>query len=60
MHDMLLGYLSVCGNLSAPAKPNARFFFKCGLYGNFKPTGARLCIFLGNGDSVRDYDKLPQ
>jgi hypothetical protein len=33
---------------------------KCGLDSNFKPAGARLCIFLGNGDSIRDYDELSQ
>jgi hypothetical protein len=50
----------VRGDLSAPAEPNASFVLKCSLDGNFKPAGARLCIFLGNGDSIRDYDELSQ
>ena len=58
MYDLLCGDLSVRGDLSAPAEPNARFVLKCGLDGNFKPAGARLCIFLGNSDSIRDYDEL--
>jgi hypothetical protein len=48
------------GNLSAPTEPNAGFVLKCGLDGNFKPAGARLCIFLGNRDSIRDDDELSQ
>jgi hypothetical protein len=60
VHDLLSGDLGVRGDLSAPAEPNARFVLECRLDGNFKPASARLCIFLGNGDSVRDYDKLSQ
>jgi hypothetical protein len=33
---------------------------KCGPDGNFQPAGARGYIFVGNSDSVRDYDKLSQ
>ena len=35
------------GNLSAPAKPNAGFVLKCGLNGNFKPSGVHLGDFSG-------------
>ena len=48
VHDLLCGNLSVRGDLSAPAEPNARFVLKCGLDGNFKPAGAGLSIFLGD------------
>jgi hypothetical protein len=40
------------GDLATPAEPNAGFVLKCGRESNFKPAGARLCIFLGNTDSV--------
>jgi len=60
VHDPLGIDLGASGDLSAPAEPNARFLLKRRLDGDFKPAGARLCIFLGNGDSVGDYDKLRQ
>ena len=60
MHDCLSGDLGVSGDLSAPAEPNAGFVLKCRLDGNFKPAGAGLCIFPGDGDPVRDYDELSQ
>ena len=60
VHDLLCGDPSVRGDLSAPAEPNARFVPKRGLDGNFKPASARAYIFLGNADSIRDYDELTQ
>src|ERR1051326_6038542 len=60
VRQLLRRDLGVCGDLSAPAEPNARFLRECRLHGNLEPAGARLCIFLGNGDSIRDYDELPQ
>ena len=60
VHDPLGINLGASGDLSTPAEPNARFMLERRLDGDFKPTGARLCIFLGNGDAVRDYDKLCQ
>ena len=60
VHDPLCSDLGKSGDLSTPAEPNARFVLKRRLDGDFKPAGARLCIFLGNGDSVGDYDKLRQ
>jgi hypothetical protein len=60
MHNLPCGNLSMRGNLSAPAEPNASFVLKCGLNGNFKPSGAHLRNFLRNGDSIRDYDELSQ
>src|SRR5208282_6674459 len=58
--NLLCCDLGVRGDLSTPAKPDAGFLLKCGPDGNFKPAGARGCIFVGNSDSVRDYDKLSQ
>ena len=60
MHDRLRRDLGVRRDLSAPVEPDARFLFKRGLYGNFEPAGARISIFVWNGDSIRDYDKLGQ
>ena len=60
MHDLLRGVLSMCGDLAAPTEPNPRFLLKCRLDSNFKPAGARAYIFLGNSDSIRDYDELTQ
>ena len=60
VHDPLGIDLGASGDLSAPAEPNARFLLKRRLDGDFKPTGARLRIFLGDGDPIRDYDKLRQ
>jgi hypothetical protein len=60
VHDLLSGNLGVRGNLATPAEPNAGFVLKRGLDSNFKPAGARAYIFLGNSDSIRDYDELTQ
>ena len=60
MHDPLCSDLGASGDLSTPAEPNAGFVLERRLDGDFKPAGARLCIFLGNGDSIGDYDKLRQ
>ena len=60
VRDPLRGDLGASGDLSAPAEPNARFVLERRLDGDFKPAGAWLWIFLGNGDSVGDYDKLRQ
>jgi hypothetical protein len=60
VHDLLCGNLSMRSNLSTPAEPSARFVLKRGLDGNFKPARARVYIFLGNADSIRDYDELSQ
>jgi len=60
VHDPLGINLGASGDLSTPAEPNARFVLERRFDGDFKPTGASLCIFLGNGDSVGDYDKLRQ
>ena len=60
MHDPLGLNLGASGDLSTPAEPNARFVLERRLDGDFEATGARLYIFLGNGDPVRDYDKLRQ
>jgi hypothetical protein len=60
MNDLLRGDLGLRSDLSAPAEPNARFVLECRLDGNFKAAGARLCIFVRNGNSIRDYDKLSQ
>jgi hypothetical protein len=59
MHDRLGGNLGMRGDLSAPAEPNASFVLECGLDGNFKPAGARLCIFLGNCDSIETMTSCP-
>ena len=58
VHALLRGNLGACCDLSAPAKPYAGFLLECGLDGNLKSASASLCIFFGNRDSVRDYDKL--
>jgi len=60
VHDLLSGNLGVRGNLATPAEPNAGFVLKRGLDSNFQPAGARAYIFLGNSDSIRDYDELTQ
>jgi hypothetical protein len=60
VHNPLRSDLGVRGKLSAPTQPNARFLLQCRPDGDFKAAGARRCIFLGNGNSVRDYDKLSQ
>jgi hypothetical protein len=60
VHNPLRSDLGLRGNLSAPTQPNARFVLQCRPDGNFKPAGARIRIFLGNGNSIRDYDKLSQ
>jgi hypothetical protein len=60
VHDPLGIYLSASGDLSTPAELGARFVLECRLDSDFKPAGTRLCIFLGNRNSVGDYDKLRQ
>jgi len=60
VHNSLRSDLGIGGNLSAPTQPNATFVLQCRPDGDFKPAGARVCISLGNADSVRDYDKLSQ
>ncbi len=60
MHNSVGGNSAVRDDLSAPAEPSASFVLECRLNSNFKPTGVRPCIFLGNGDSIRDYDELSQ
>src|SRR5271154_1822782 len=60
VHDLPCCDLGVRGDLSTPAKPDAGFLLKCGPDGNFQPAGARGCIFVGNSDSIRDYDELSQ
>jgi hypothetical protein len=60
MHDLLRGDLGLRSDLPAPAEPDAGFVLECRLDGNFKPAGVRLCISLGNANSIRNYDKLRQ
>ena len=60
MHDRLCGNLAVRDDLSAPAEPSASFALERRPNSNLKPAGARLCNFLRNGDSIRDYDELSQ
>ena len=44
-----------------PLQPNQMpDFCLSAVDGDFKPTDARLRIFLGGGDPIRDYDKLRQ
>jgi hypothetical protein len=58
VHDPLRNDLGARGDLPAPAEPNAGFLLEHRLDGDFKPAGARLRIFLGNGDTVGNDDKL--
>ena len=60
VHHLLGHDLGVRGDLSAPTEPDARSVLECRLDGNLKPAGVCLCTFVGNRDSIRDYDKLPQ
>ena len=52
VRQLLRRDLGVRGDLSASAEPNAGFLRKCRFHGNLEPASARLCIFLGNGDSI--------
>jgi len=63
--DLVVHYLLRCdlgarGDLPAPAEPDAGLVLERPVHGDFQSAGARLCIFLGNGDPIRDYDELRQ
>ena len=60
MHDLAHCDLGARGDLAAPAEPDAGLVLERRIHGDFQPAGARECVFLGNGDPVRDYDELRQ